>query len=149
VILNGGSVASDGSIISSAPNGARTYLGKACDVHGNEPWNDLLNLKLLDKSFSYTLDLSAAGCNCNAALYLVSMAQQRTFKSKLANCAGDPTYCDANSVCGSKCSEIDLMEANEHAFVTTLHKKTGMCICVAATQLSWPVSQPSPCFVCL
>lgn len=125
VILNGGSVASDGSIVSAAPNGERLYLGTSCDVNGDKPWDNLLNVKPLGKILSYTVDLSSAGCNCNAALYLVSMAQQRAFKSKKATCKGDPTYCDANSVCGSKCSEIDLMEANNHAFVSTLHKKTG------------------------
>jgi hypothetical protein len=128
VVLNGGSVASDGSIVSATPNGERSYLGTSCDVHGDKPWDNLLNVKPLGKILSYTVDLSSAGCNCNAALYLVSMAQQRTFKSKKADCKGDPTYCDANGVCGSKCSEIDLMEANNHAFVTTIHKKTGKLV---------------------
>ena len=67
------------------------------------------------QTLTYDVDLSNDGCGCNAALYLVSMPQ-----SKNASTCSD-FYCDANDVCGVRCTEIDLMEANKVAFVSTVH----------------------------
>ena len=70
--------------------------------------------RLAGKTLSMTLDLSSAECGCNAAIYLVGMPQL----DKRGDCDG---YCDANSVCGVGCGEIDLVEANKVAFVSTVH----------------------------
>jgi hypothetical protein len=72
-------------------------------------------LHLSGTTLSFEVDLSADGCGCNAAVYLVSMPQ-----SDDASACAD-FYCDANDVCGARCTEIDLMEANTVAWVSTVH----------------------------
>ena len=72
--------------------------------------------RLLGKSRSMTVALSGAQCGCNVAAYVVPMASN----TLPGQCDGD-RYCDVNSVCGVMCSEIDLMEANRHAFRGTAH----------------------------
>ena len=96
-------------------NGARVYLADTC-VEGDFASTVYATPNLLGHTLSVTVDLSAALCGCNAAFYLVSMAQN----SQPGSCGGD-YYCDANNVCGVRCTEIDLMEANQHAFHTVLH----------------------------
>jgi hypothetical protein len=67
------------------------------------------------QSLTFEVDLSGDGCGCNAALYLVSMPQSHN-ESQCHD-----FYCDANNVCGVRCDEIDLMEANTVAWVSTVH----------------------------
>ena len=105
--------------------------------------------RLLGREISFTVDLSAAECGCNAAVYLVSMRQnrkpyaleiarvlepgivyvhfrvraKRALGSRCARrgvCGGD-FYCDDFAVCGVRCDEIDLLEANRHAIQVTAH----------------------------
>mmetsp|Transcript_42148 Transcript_42148/g.83799 ORF Transcript_42148/g.83799 Transcript_42148/m.83799 type:complete len:234 (-) Transcript_42148:123-824(-) len=72
-------------------------------------------LQLLGRTLRYTVDLSGAGCGCNAALYLVAMPQV-----KHPTACGD-YYCDANAICGARCVEIDIQEANTRAWYTSVH----------------------------
>eukprot|EP00438_Fugacium_kawagutii_P022642 Skav224866 [mRNA] locus=scaffold1112:27149:42275:+ [translate_table: standard] len=92
----------------------RTYFSNACEP-GIFSHSRYAGLNLLNKRISWTTDLSAAGCGCNAAFYLASLPQN----PEVSGCKD--FYCDANSVCGVRCSEIDLQEANLHAFHSVLH----------------------------
>lgn len=94
----------------------RAYLAEQC-IEGAYSNTDYAAIRLLGKRLVYTVDVSQAGCGCNAALYLVSMKQN----PEASGC--DDFYCDANSVCGIRCDEIDIQEANKFAFHSALHRQ--------------------------
>jgi hypothetical protein len=106
----------DGGILLG--HNVRMYLSRSCDMlpSAYASWS------LVGRSISFTLDLGRAGCGCNVAAYLVSMPQN----TQPGTCRGGGDYgdyyCDANAVCGVRCAEIDLLEANTHALHTTAHK---------------------------
>lgn len=83
--------------------------------------DNFYGVNLLGGSISYDVDLSAAGCSCNAALYLISMPGKDQGGSPSGGDGGD-YYCDANKVNGQWCPEFDIMEANQFAWHSTPHK---------------------------
>jgi len=94
--------------------GGRVYLANSCS---DGPYNnkEYASINMLGKVMSWTVDVSGTGCGCNTAVYLVSMPQNNN-RSKC-----DDYYCDAMSVCGVPCGEIDLQEANMFSWMSTLH----------------------------
>jgi len=100
-------------------HGVRAYFGNNC-VTSFEP-GMYFNFSLLDRTLSYTVDLSQANCGCNAALYLIRMPAYNSGGNPDPTKCGD-YYCDANNVCGLLCPEIDIMEANTKAWQSTPHK---------------------------
>jgi len=97
---------------------ARTFMVSS-DRTGLDP-HDITQFRLLGKTFTFEVDLSSVGCACNLALYLVS-APALDMDGKPIRGAGE-YYCDANKVDGQWCPEVDIMEANNHAFQATPHK---------------------------
>ena len=75
---------------------------------------------LLGGSMEYDVDLSQAGCNCNAAFYMIGMpgigADGLPFESE-----DGLHYCDAAKVAGNYCPEFDIMEANTWAYRAVSH----------------------------
>lgn len=121
-----------GSDLTVAMKG-RGYFADTCDagVYAN---NNYLALQLLGRRMRYSVDLSGVGCGCNAAMYLVSMKQNTD------PCSGGDYYCDANVVCGVACAEIDIQEANMHAWHSTLHAasdKDGVAAGLGGGGWSW------------
>jgi hypothetical protein len=98
----------------------RTYLVRGCP-QSFTPTMYAPEFSFLDKTLSYTVDLSKVPCACNAALYLVAApgydANQHPFPSQ-----SEDYYCDANQVGGDYCPEMDIMEANNMAMQITPHK---------------------------
>jgi len=97
----------------------RLYLAGTC-ANDFGP-NIFKSLMLLDKTFSFTADLSQVGCGCNAALYLVAMPAYNQQNQPDPTKCGD-YYCDANNVCGVYCPEMDIFEANNRALAVTPHR---------------------------
>mmetsp|Transcript_113667 Transcript_113667/g.326702 ORF Transcript_113667/g.326702 Transcript_113667/m.326702 type:complete len:717 (-) Transcript_113667:71-2221(-) len=92
----------------------RTYFGQSCQSDGYDP-SRYLAINFLGRTFKYTADISGLGCGCNAALYLTSMRQNREPSE------GKDFYCDAAKVGGVPCGEIDVQEANQFAWLSTMH----------------------------
>lgn len=92
----------------------RTYFAEEC-TPGKFEYTKYSAMKLLGSRLRYMTDLSKAGCGCNGALYLTSLQQSRNPSQCFDH------YCDANNVCGERCDEIDLQEANMFAWHSTLH----------------------------
>ena len=84
---------------------------------GRHSWDavEYEKLFLLDRSLSFTIDLSSVGCGCNAAVYLVAMDKPSSIGSN---------YCDIQGFDledMEACTELDLLEGNVKALQSTLH----------------------------
>jgi len=107
----------------------QVYFATRCDEA--EPFvpTDYAALNPIGKTLAFTVDLSQVECGCNAAVYLTSMHSVTNpgWCYEPGGPHGGDYYCDANSgiTCGNECAEIDLMEANKHAWHTMQHVGNG------------------------
>jgi len=65
--------------------------------------------------FSYTIDLSAVGCHCNAAAHFNRMPGPKPGES-------GSYYCDGNFINNQWCPEYDVFEGNKFTMCSTLHR---------------------------
>lgn len=111
----GGNVSSDALTLEH--NAGFSILSECVDSWTPESFN---RLAFAGKTFSFRVDLSRVGCACNLALYLIATPGLDEFGVPNPGQDGD-FYCDANEVGGQWCPEVDIMEANTHAFQATPH----------------------------
>lgn len=107
----------DGRSVAIGKSG-RVYFGESCAEGAYDP-REYSSIDLLGRSLRFTVDLSGSKCGCVAAMYVVPLRA-----SPSAGSCNSDYYCDAANVCGVRCAEFDIMEANTHAFHTTAHVAT-------------------------
>lgn len=76
--------------------------------------------KLMDKSIAFDLTYADVDCSCNGAFYLVSLPCRDSSGNPNQGSCGT-WYCDANTVCGCNCPEMDILEGNKYNTITTAH----------------------------
>ena len=96
--------------------GGRVYLGAKDDLGPDS----FYQVPLLGRRIKYDVDLSQVGCNCNGALYAISMPAYNSAQQLVPGKNGE-YYCDANQVGGVYCPEMDIMESNKYAMASTPH----------------------------
>lgn len=85
------------------------------------PAGNYHNFTLLNKEFSFDVDLSSVGCSCNAALFFVSMPGYEVNGSVARGQDQNPYYCDANKTGDVWCWEHDTLQSNKYTMATTAH----------------------------
>ena len=96
--------------------GGRVYLGDSSSLN----MNSFYQMPLLGMRLTFDVDMSNVGCNCNGALYFVTMPAYNSGQQPVPGKDGE-YYCDANQVGGTYCPEMDVMEANKFAMASTAH----------------------------
>jgi len=95
--------------------GPRVYMIEEEGVNKNTMFS------LVNQEFTFDVDLSEMPCGYNAALYFVGMSENE------GQAEDGTSYCDAQAVAGTFCSEMDIMEANTVAQQVTTHACIDAC----------------------
>lgn len=102
VQVNGNSITLSG--------GGRVYLGNS-NASTITPYS-YYNMPLLGKRFTFDVDMNDVGCNCNGALYFITMPGYNSAQQPVPG-KNDEYYCDANAVGGVYCPEMDVMHGSQ------------------------------------
>ena len=130
----GGHIASEDNVLHVTGNN-KIYLV--------EDWFNLMDwplvkyqkLHLLGSIMSFTVDMSGVACDCNAAVYLVAMDEPGPEGANYCDIQATPPY--------PRCTEIDLVEGNIHAFATTVHTTEGTGVSRSHFQPATPAASAS------
>ena len=101
---------------SETSQGTRIWASKS----GRMESNSYAYFDLLNKTLSYSIDMSNVPCSCNAALFWVTMPGYSKNGHPAPSRKGN-YYCDANKVWGTWCWEFDSIEGNSHVMKVTPH----------------------------
>jgi len=127
---------------------SRAYFAEGCTA-GEYDNKKYVNLKLLGKTISYTVDLSSVGCGCDAQVHLVPM-RHNSQKSKCKDFFCGPAQ---KHVCGETCFTIRLQDANQYSWFTSLHLKDdprGVSVGYGGSERrDWNSSQYGPGAKCI
>jgi len=113
-----GKAAASGGTSVSLSAGDRAYLVKSCSG-AFSPGMYAQRFMLLGRALSYTVNVAAAGCGCNAAFFTVPMPGRNEVGQPYAGGYGDG-YCDATCSGGTWCPELDVQGANTGGFVSSV-----------------------------
>ena len=98
--------------------GGRVYLGDSPTNYTNP--NSYYNMPLLGRRLTFDVNMNEVGCNCNGALYFITMPGYNSAQQPVPG-KNNEYYCDANDVGGVWCPEMDVWEANKYAMASTAH----------------------------
>ena len=114
-------IRTNGTSASFGRNTAAYVVKNGSFDSGNFSPDMFVEYNLLNKTVSFTVDLSDIECSCNAALFFTSQPAIGANGEPIAGTQG--TYsCDANHGNGELCWEMDNMEANKYALQVTPHQ---------------------------
>ena len=105
----------------SCPLNSRGYIYNQPDYDITSP--DFFAPQLLGGSIEWDVDMSSAACGTINSFYMVSMPAIVPGSQQVKSIEDGYYYCDSfmGQYGGQSCPEIDLMEANQHAFHATPH----------------------------
>jgi len=82
---------------------------------------------LLNREFSFDVDMKNMGCGMNSALYFISMPENGVIEPGNTGAQYGTGYCDASAAKPGRpsCDEMDIWEANSLSTVYTTHPCNG------------------------
>lgn len=91
----------------------RGYLSRSKNIDPNAYYTP----NLLGGAVEYDLNIAQSNCGCIAAFYITKMPAVQE-SGEYAPGIDGMYYCDSSGYGGQACPDLDIMEANQYAFLT-------------------------------